>query len=371
MAVSWHSFDLVSGRRGARLVTESLGTVKRHINEANDVTVPVRMFDHERGRPFPGWLEGTNHGLTMLVAIDTTDHDEDILWGGMVVRRIRTIGPTANVSAVTLEHYFGRRYVGDVAWDNVDLAQIAADVVDSISDDGIGLTVATTPTGVMLGGEYSDSEDMRVAAILDTLAALDGGIEFTVELGWANAEHTALTKTLRIGPRIGLAPLVPTVWSYPGCVDDFEFVEDFTTEYGANDVTTVSSGEGDSRPSERRTDEALIAGGYPRYEKRDTPGTSITRETTLESAADAMLADMRLGLTQLTIKADARTAPRFGRDWFLGDDLLGQLSCDAFPPVMGPEGYVVPGFNRRLRAVGVELDLDGHKVNPITQEVDA
>ncbi|WP_248582608.1 hypothetical protein [Nocardioides sp. InS609-2] len=317
--------------------------MKRKISEACDVTIGVKMYDHERGAPQPGWLEGTIGGLTMLVALD--GDDEQILWGGMNVRRIAPlVGSYAQVSCVTLEHYFGRRYVGDVSWNNVDLTQIANDVVDSISTAGIGLVVAATNTGVKLSGEYANSEDIRVAAVLETLSTLYGGIEYAVELGWANADHTVLTKTLRIAPRIGLAPVTPTTWSFPGCITGGNFTEDFTTEFGANDVTAVSSGEVD-RPSARASDEALIGGGWPRYERRWTPGTSITRESTLESHAAAELVNTRLGLTQFDFTADSRTAPRFGVDWFLGDDLMAEVSCDRFPEVATITGGTADAVN--------------------------
>lgn len=371
MTVSWHSFDLVSGRRGPRVEVDALGSVQRIIGEPCTTALNVKVLKADGITPQPDWEPATRPGLTMLVAIDETEDDEDILWGGMTLRRVRTAAASAGLSVTTLEHYLARRFTGDFERINVDASTMAADVAAVANVDGIGLTIVSTPTGTTLSGRYLDYQDASVASVIDELMGLEGGVEYTVDLSWADANHTLLAKTLTIGPRIGTAGAA-SQWTMPGCLVDFEYVEDFGPDKGANDVTSISSGEGDARPSVRATDETLIGSvGWPRYERRFQPAPSITTDSTLGSYAANELERTRLGLSQLSIVAQLDAAPRLGSDWWLGDDINTAITAPSFPEILTPDGARVPGYTQRLRTVGYTIDLAARKMTPLTREVDA
>lgn len=369
MTIAWHSFDLVSGRRGPQLEAAALGQLKRILGEVTETVIDVVVHDVETGQPVLGWEAATEPGVTMLVAIDTTADDEAILWGGQVLTQARTGAATVSVTVKTLEHYYLRRFTGDQEWADVDVATMATDVASAATPDGIGIIISANPTGTILSGRYGDDEDKTIASVLEELEALEGGIEWTIDLAWGDPDHTFITKTLHIARRLGRSPDYPTQWTMPGVLVDFELIRSYDENLGANDVLAVSSGEGQNRPTARAVDQALIdSESWPRYEKRWTPATSLTNEQTIEAHAAAELARTRLGLEQLSVKARIDMAPRVGIDWWLGDDIGIAITAPALPEQIDPDGNRVPGLTRVVRVVGYDLDLAQRLITPITQE---
>lgn len=366
MRVSWHSFDLRSGRRGSLVQTVKLGTVKETMGDVTDTTLDVYCWDENNQRPWADWDASTLPGRTMLVALDD---DENILWGGMVLRRVSGAGTSVQVAVATLNAFWGRRFVTDHTFTGVDQADIVEELIDAL-DYAPDFLIDAPATGVLRDRTYLDDEDKTLFSVLDELSGVEGGPEIHVELKWANEAKTLIRPVVHVRNRLGTGAY-PTSWALPGCVTDFEFIEDFTVEQGANDIMATSSGEGDSRPeSQHMVASDLIAAGWPRYEDRFTPSTSITNIETLDGHAREQLAAMKDGLTQLTLKADLASAPRLGMDWSLGDDIQVVLTCPRFPEQVGPNGNLVPGYERRVRAVGYEIDLDAGVLVPITHEVD-
>jgi hypothetical protein len=304
----------------------------------------------------------------MLVAVDADgDH---IIWGGLVRRRTSGPGPWVDVSCDTLERYFNRRYIkASRSWTDADPAQIAVDV---LTFAGLGpMTIAATMTGnAVLDGHYDDSDNKTVGSVLSDLSGLANGIEWTVDLEWADAAHTLMRYVVRIAPRLGTpGGISATQWTMPGCVTGFTFIEDYGEETGANDVTALSSGEGGAKPkSTRYEDTGLLSSSYAQFERRFTPATSITSTQTLDQYAEAELARTRLGLTQLTISANLDAAPRVNLDWWLGDDIDVALTCERFPRRLGSDGFWEAGYTRRLRTVGWDLDFDARTLTPRIME---
>lgn len=359
--ISWHSFDLRSGRRGVRVVTKELGTVSRIIGEATDTSLDTLCTA-------PEWDLSTEPGRTMLVALDT--EDESIVWGGMVLRRDSNATEWVGVSLMTLEHYFDRRFASDMLYAGTDQATIAAGLIGMLAVDGLDFTIDAPASGALLDRAYLGDEDKTVLSALTELLETDGGPEFTVDLEWSDSSHTQIDRVARVRNRLGSAPALTTQWTLPGCVTDFSLIEDFTADYGANDVLAVSSGEGDTRPtSGHKVAQDLIDAGWARFEMRYTPATSITSFAQLEDHATARLADAKDGLTQLSLVADLDTAPRLNVDWWLGDDITASLTCPRFPEQAGPDGGFVPGYTHRVRVVGWEIDYDARVLTPTIREV--
>ncbi|WP_426243677.1 hypothetical protein [Nocardioides sp. LHG3406-4] len=337
--------------------------MSRIIGASTDATKKVRCSSD--GVPIPGWDEGSAGARTLMVAVDA-DGDQ-IIWGGLVRDRDSTPGPWVDVSANTLEAYLSRRYINTpLSWDEADPAQIAVDVLAGVVADLTPLTVSATMTGnESVGGAYTPTDNKRVGDILSDLSGLAGGIEWTVDLEWADADHTQMRYVVRIAPRLGTPGGVSaTQWTMPGCVRSFRLKESFGEENFANDVLAYSSGEGGSQPWSTRYEDTPLLASFARFERRFPPATSITSTTTLDQYAEAELARVRLGVTQLNIEANLDAAPQVNRDWWLGDDIDVALTCDRFPRRLDAEGFWQPGYTRRLRTVGWDLDFDTGTIVP-------
>lgn len=362
MEVEWWSVDFKTGARGSRLHVDAAGKVSRIIGVSTDTTVQVRCAND--GVAIPGWDEATALGRSLVVAVDA-DGDQ-IIWGGLVRRRTSAKGGWVDVSANTLEAYLSRRFINTtLTWTDEDPSTIAANALATITDLP-PLTVSTVLTGTrIIDGFYDTSDNKRVGDLLTDLAGLAGGIEWTVDLEWIDADHTLMRYVVRVAPRLGTpASEAATQWTMPGCVRDFSFIEDFGEENGANDVLALSSGEGGSKPVSTRYEDTVLLGSFARFERRFTPATSITSSSTLDQYAEAELARTRLGITQLTIEANLDAAPQVNRDWWMGDDIDVALTCDRFPRKVDAEGFWEAGYTRRLRTVGWDLDFSTRTIVP-------
>ena len=246
----------------------------------------------QHGAPVPGWEPATLPGRTMLVALD---EDERIIWGGMVLRRRANASPVVTLDLATLEAYFDRRYVGDRTFTQVDQALIVKGIIDDTVPTGIAFQVDAPPSGTKRDREYHDDEDKTTLSVLADLMGVEGGSESTVDLEWADESHTTITAIVRVRDRLGVASDLPeAVFEMPGPVVDFEYVEDYSAEHGANDVMTTSDGEGDARPSSlHQVAQELLDAGWAVFEYRFTPSTSVTETETLDSHAREKVTVMR------------------------------------------------------------------------------
>lgn len=367
MALTWWACDFKTGARLWPIATEKLGEVKRFIGDDRSANVEARWSD--RGKELAGVREGTTGGRVVLVVVDDTD--DRILFGALARRRERSItGASATTVCDTLEAYFRRRFINaEMSWNQADAATIATDVLATITD--IPLVVDAAPTGTLLSAYYNTSDNKTVRSVLDDLAGLAGGIEWTVEIEWADADHTAIRYRARIAKRLGTINngarwiLEPGV---AGAITGGTYIEDYGPETGANDTLALSSGEGASQPrSTRYVADDLLAAGWARFERRFTPATSITSTTTLDKYAEADHAETRVGIEQLSIVANLDAAPRLNLDWWLGDTISVDITSDTFPARQGPDG-AIPGFSADMRVIGWTLNLDSRTLTPLTKE---
>lgn len=359
---AWHAFDLTTGRRGGRVATDKLGQVGRRIGEPTDLSGLAVRID-----PATDWQAATEPGRAMLALLD--EANEQPLWAGLVLRRRSTAGDWVTVDLATHEAYFDRRYTGDHTYTTTDQALIASGVIGDATTEGVAMILDAPQVGPRRDRTYADDEDKTVLSVLDELAGIIDGIEWTVDLRWAdNAARTALERVVRVRRRLGVAnDFPPAVFAMPGAVTDFDYLEDYTSEYGANEVQATSSGEGDTRPESSRMRSLLP--GWPLYQRRFTPSTSITSKDVLDSHARAELTQTWDGLKQLTLTARASAAPKVGEAWSLGDDVAVQLTCPRFPARVNADGALVAGYAGVARAVGWGLDLDADTVEPLLVEV--
>lgn len=362
--VTWHSVDLRTGARGQQLQVQAKTAPSRILGTPTELELSVRLWD--KGAEVPGWEAATLPGRVMVVALD---ENETPIWGGMVYRRVGNASAWVALNTVTLEAYLDRRYVQDHTYTFVSQTLIAAGVIGDATTDGVEFDVDAIASFQLRERSYFDDEDKTVLSVLNELVEIESGLEFTIDLEWADDTRTVLSRIIRIADRIGTPTTTPTaMFTMPGCVTDFTYVEDYSPENGANAVQAISSGEGDTRPESQW--QKAVAPGWVQYDKKITPSTSITETATLNLHARAEVLQTWDGMKELVLEAQADAAPRIGTDWHLGDDVGVALTCPRFPERMNADGAQVPGYQAVVRAIGWELDLEGRRLKPRLLEAD-
>ena len=364
-AITWLGCDLVTGQ-----IVEELpelaptGVISSRLATYTSAqfNLPIPLSGH--GAPPRDWLTATEPGRSMVVAVLSGRP----VWAGIVLTRNGGTSATADLACASLESYLDRRYVGDHTWTAQDEASvIAAGLVGDANVEGIDFLLDAPATGTERDRSYADQDDKTVYSALRELAGVIDGPEWTVVLDWSDATQTAITKTVRVRKRIGFASTTPdavfttgsaaAVLSSAGVSDArYTYGEDYSSGSGANHVVATSSGEGDTRPqSAPARDETLLAGGWPRWEQRFSPSSSITTQSVLDDHAEAALALMSRGAQTLTIAARADVYPVLGTDWNVGDDIGHDLAGHRHPS----------GFLGVARAIGWDLDPVAGTVSPI------
>ncbi|MFI2663743.1 alkaline phosphatase D family protein [Micromonospora carbonacea] len=359
--VSWLGCDLVTGQIIADL-PDITGTVSRVLGAytSSSLSMPVPVSGPAALGDI-AW-QATQPGTTMIVAVVNGVPE----WGGIVMTRRGGTDGTVDLGCVTLEGYLDRRYVGDHDWVQRDeVSVIAAGLIADAQVDGIGLAVDAPATGVLRDRSYVATDDATVYSRLRELSGVEGGPEWTIDLDWTDSTRTRVAKILRVRPRIGAASSTPGAlfsagapsWSSTGASDArYTLVEDYSDGRGANYVLATSSGEGDARPQSQPA--ADIRPGWARYDRRYSPGSSITDTAVLDEHAAAELA-LRVG-GAATWQIDSRwdAYPRLGVDWRLGDDVAWELHGHRHPN----------GVTGIGRVIGWELDIRAGRVKPILWE---
>ncbi|MFG2046128.1 hypothetical protein ACGFIW_01690 [Micromonospora sp. NPDC048935] len=356
--VTWLGCDLVTGQIVEELPglqpSGSIGSLLGAYTSAS-FALPIPLAGH--GAPPRGWEAATEPGRSMIVAV----LGGVPIWAGVLLPREGGTEATAPLSCMSLEGYLDRRFVGDHVWAQQDEASvIAAGLISDANVEGINLLVDAPPTGTLRDRTYVDQDDATVYSRLRELSGVIDGPEWTIVLGWSDSTQTAITKTVRVRKRIGVASTTPNaVFSTVGTSNArYRYREDYGAGRGANHIvaTSTSSGDGETRPqSAPARDEALLAAGWPRYEHRFTAGSSITEVATLDAHAQQALALMARGARTLTISARADADPLLGTDWSIGDDIRYELTGHRHPA----------GLVGVARAVGWDLDVRAGVVSPI------
>jgi len=355
--LNWYGCDLVTGAIVEELqdlvpqgnLSSFLGN---YFSAALTLPIPISGF----GDAPNNWLGATEEGRTMIVCA----LNNQPIWAGIVLVRQGGSDATVSLSCITLEGYLDRRYVGNHTYTQQDQSSvIAAGLIgDANTTEGIGFTVDAPASGTLRDRTYLDQDDKTVLSALRELMAVDGGPEWAVVLSWTDTTQTAIKKTFMVRPRIGYASDTPNaVFSTEALSDTtYMYTEDYTSGRGANHVVATSSGQGTTRPqSAPARDTASLAAGWPRWEYRFSPSSSITNVATLNAHATNTLGITRRGAHILTLKARLDAFPMLGTDWTLGDDIGFELKGHRHPA----------GLTGTARVVGWELDVLAGTVSPI------
>lgn len=366
LELTWLGCDLVSGR-----VIEELP----HLIPAGPLSsvlatytscafgLPLLLDDQAHGAPPRDWRTATQPARTMIVAVLAGQP----IWAGAVLSRKLGTGPVATISCVTLEGYLDRRYVGDHAWNQQDEASvIAAGLIADANVEGIGFDIDAPAMGHVGDLHVWDYDDKTVYSALRSLMGRENGPEWAIVLGWTDDPTPAISKTIRVRTRIGMAASIPSAvfdvaaaatFDAEGATSTrYESEEDYTSGSGANHIVATSSGQGESRPqSEPVRDEDALAAGTPRWEHRYSPETSSTDPDTLTAHARRAAALMFGGARTVTVTARADVYPVLGTHWHVGDDVGYDLVGHGHPD----------GFVGVARAIGWELEPKAGTVSPI------
>lgn len=361
LSVTWLGCDLVSGRIIAEL-PEMRGTVSRVLGAYTSVDLTLSIphagpgsFSFEGQSLAHIWEQATVPGQTMIVPVVN-----DVPAAAFIVLHRSGGNTTADLrlACVSLEGYFARRYVRDHNLVNVDEAEIFAALVGDANVEGINLIIDAPATGTRRTRKYVDRDDATIYQRLTELMAVQGGPEWTVDVDWTDDTRRAVAKIARLRKRIGsLRP--DAVFSTEGSSNAlYTYDEDYTDGKGANHIKATSSGEGEDRPESPDIDDVLF--GWPRYERRISPSTSIKSIDVLTDHAISELALRRDGAKTWEITAPWDAYPRLGINWKLGDSVPVELTGARHPF----------GVQATVRTIGFELDMQAGTVQPILLEVD-
>lgn len=367
---SWLSVEALTGRVIAELPDLECGSVSKQIG---DVTTATATYPLTARRP-ENWQRALLEGGSAFVLVD--DERPDVVpWGGMVLRTTPDETDKVPVSLATYESYLGRRFVGDVDYDQTSAVDIIVDLLQRFvltgSNGGIPMRIQVegSSRGIVVDQYYQDSADKTVLSALQTLSSLEGGPEWTISWESLDSGQT-FTPVFRVsgtqlGNRVpaGLSPAA--TFEIPGPVSGVSLDRDYTDGNGANDVMATSTASGTARP--QSTHVVVPDLQRPTFELRFTPDTDVDDDDVLQSHAQSMAAEVSAGTQTLALKSAVQDAPRLGIDWLEGDDI----------------GYVVGGFDRHgvdtvpafpggitgtVRAVGWVLDLEGvQQVTPVLE----
>ncbi|MFD5111431.1 hypothetical protein ACFWNG_03800 [Streptomyces sp. NPDC058391] len=355
--LAWYGCDLRTGGIVEDLPSLKSPPLSRRLGQAT-----TAQFDLQLGGAPTDWVAATTHGRSLLVAVDTLT---DIpIWAGSVLRRNRGSSLTAPLACATLEAYFDRRYTGTVTLTGADQAAVVSALAANLLTNGPPFLIDAPNTGVTMDFSVLNSDDKTVGSALAEVMGMEGGPEWTVDVEWADANHTAFRFPLRVRPKIGNQAAQPeATFDFPGSVTEYDQEESYEDGKGATAVIARGEGEGESRLSSASyVADGLIASGMPMYVYRYSPASGLTDPDQLNAHAAKALGLMGTGASAWSVTAVASAAPRLGTDWGLGDT----IRLDVAPGGQSP-GHP-QGASVVARAWAWDLDVAGDTITPILVE---
>jgi len=303
------------------------------------------------------WQRAVLPGAANLILLQ----DNLPVWGGMVISSDPSESDEVALSLVTLEGYLDRLYIGNETFTAMGQNDIVSYLITKyIVGAGIPIRVQYVNgagSGTARTLAYLDTDDKTIYSVVQAIAALQGGPEWTIGWEWQHNPER-ITPVFYIGDRLGAAAtpgLSPNAtFDMPGCLTAFSNLTDYTSGKGATDVMATSSGQGATRPQSAH--QSVTDPLRPRFEWRVSPATTTTDIPTLNSFAMGELAQLTGGTETIAMVADLNSAPKLGVDWNLGDDIgfqIGGLDANGHDTVPGFPG----GFTGVSRAIGWDLQL--------------
>lgn len=356
--LAWYGCDLRTGGIVEDLPSLRTPALSRRLGQSTTAT-----FDLQLGGAPPDWVAATTHGRSALVAVDTLT--DTPIWAGSVLRRNRGSTLTAALACVTLEGYLDRRYTGTRTLVGADQATVVSTLATNLLTNAPPFVIDAPATGVTMDYSVLDSDDKTILSALQEVMGMEGGPEWTVDVEWADAAHTAFRFPLRVRPHIGTQAAEPeATFDFPGSVSSYDQEESYEDGKGATAALARGEGEGESRISSASyVANDLLSSGWCQYVHRYTPASGLTDPDALNSHAQAALALLRTGAAAWSVTGVASRAPRVGTDWALGDTVRLDVAPGTSPG--HPAGASVVA-----RAWAWELNTTADTITPILIEED-
>ncbi|MFI2612044.1 hypothetical protein [Kitasatospora sp. NPDC018619] len=353
--LTWLGCDLRTGAIAEEL--RSLGpasTISRRLG-----AITSGSFDLALAGAPAGWEAACDPGRTLLVAVDTTTGTP--VWTGAVLAREGGSGSVVQLGAATPEAYLDRRYPGDYTATATDQTTVMAALATPALSGGPPIALDTTATGTPIDYTVTDADDRTVLSYLQEISAMSGGPEWTVDTVWADTAQTRVQLVLRIRPTVGIVdPQPEPVFDLPGCISEYRLAESYEQNRGATSVIARGDrADGVRATSTTHTNTALLAAGWPLWERRWSPAQGITDVAQLERHATEALALMGTGARSWSVTATASQAPRVGTEWGLGDSVRVAIARSPRHPA---------GIETVARAYAWELDPRADRLSPILLE---
>jgi len=285
---------------------------------------------------------------------------------------------TCSIQGSTMESYFYRRLLDtDLTYTGIEQTEIALNLVAGAMTGtstypnaaGIGLEVTRDISGVARDRSYLASDNDTYGDLLENLASVDDGFEYTVD---AFIDGSVRTRNLRIQyPSLRSTSQVLTA-DEPGDIVSWSVTDDGTQGYtrfrtrGKADTSDPSLGSEPIVSAWHEADSWLTA-GYPLLDA-SADYTSVTDVTTLDEYAAWWQANRSGPLRVITLVLDPRRMNAQGFSPFsLGCTITARLNNPAYPTVAGNPGLVVDS-----RMIGFDLDVssDGEDTYTIVVESD-
>lgn len=370
----YYSCDLPTGRLNARLPLVPNGAMTRELSGVGTGTFTLPLNNPETP---DDWEGCTTPKRSTIVA----EMNGQIVWYGIIGSRKRDSSDEIELNCSTIESFFESRYVD---WKfgpymEHDIMEILADLINhSQHTQGIAINpdqflpdpeseilrfsagVPYFPTSnVTLSHEaYDRSKDQRILDMIDELAGLANGVEWTLTTNWAEDPQVrrVLCTVVANTPRIGAIRDNPEwVFEAPGNVVEWEIFEDYSDGKYANTVVAGGEGEGDDRimsTSGVAQDTLALEFGAPLMEYRYA--TQLSNLPAVNDAAVGTLSTVKYGTVTAKLKIRADDYP-LTTGWGLGDTCRLKLRGGGYPN----------GYNKLWRIVGWNVDPMSETIEPI------
>lgn len=360
-ALSWVGVSLLTGRIIADLpgieLTAPIGVT---IGQVETTTVILHLDAHTNA----DWPAATLPGGAALIAYTGDPSAPTVVYGGIVMQRIRDTTASVTLSLHTVEEYLGACYVGDYTATSVNQDTIVAGLMGfATGPNQVPFSLVHLPNAstFLQTVAYAASDQVTVLSALQALSALSGGPEWTIVWSW-NLAAATITPTFVYGARIGSAVnpgAQPNVTvELADLLSGSSITEDYTPGYGANSVTAVGApppnAVSNSVPSVTVVSANL--GGRPLWAYSYQPDSTVSDLGILSDYAQQAQRQMSNGVQplQLSIAHDL-PGKTLGVDWGLGDDMGWHLSGIAYPTPVSGVG----------RCIGYQVDYS--TITPVLQ----
>lgn len=325
------------------------------LNEPGEFRASLDMFDLPDAARVQAIKEATMPARTAL----WVDLDGVLQWGGIIWKRKKTSDGVLEITgAGFLSFYARQRIAATASYSGVDQFDIVRALLTYVAEKAggdIGLDLGTGTTGRLRDRTYEGSDRKQVLEAVTQLSQVIDGFDQAILSAYDG--DGAPSKLLALGyPRLGRTKdVTDLVLEYPGNVDSYTWAEE-----GDRMVTTAyvrGDGDGDATPTSVRTNESLIAGGYPSMEDEWT-ASGVTVQATLDGYGDAMLAAYAGPAVLPEFTMTEGTEDPALSSFAPGDDFLVEITDPEWWPALD-DG--TPGYRGSMRLIkrAITPDEDG------------